>query len=75
MVKNIGLIAGNGRLPFYILKEARKLGLKTIVCALRGEAEPELEKIADSIEWIRVGELGRLVKFFKRENVEKTMMA
>ena len=75
MEEIIGIIAGNGGLPELLLKEAKKAGYRVVLCAVEGEAEKELTRFADAVEWIRVGQLGRLVRFFKREGVRKTMMS
>jgi len=41
--KRIGLIAGNGRLPFLFANAAREQGLRVVAVAHRGEADPALE--------------------------------
>jgi UDP-2,3-diacylglucosamine hydrolase len=70
----LGLIAGNGSLPLLLLEEAKKKGLRVSVCAIQGEADDILIRHADSHEWIKLGAMDRLVKFFKREGVSQTMM-
>jgi UDP-2,3-diacylglucosamine hydrolase len=70
-----GLIAGNGRFPFLVLEGARDCGAEIIVAAIKEEAAPELEQQASQIEWIGVGQLGRLIRFFKREKVTHAIMA
>ena len=70
-----GLIAGNGRFPFLVLEGARDCGAEIIVAAIKEEAAPELEQQASQIEWIGVGQLGRLIRFFKREEVTHAIMA
>ncbi|HWP42460.1 MAG TPA: UDP-2,3-diacylglucosamine diphosphatase LpxI [Blastocatellia bacterium] len=70
-----GLIAGNGRFPFLILEGARARGVEMVVAAIKEETEPEIEALASRIEWIGVGQLGRLIRFFKREQVTHAIMA
>lgn len=70
-----GLIAGNGRFPFLVLEGARAAGVGMAVAAIREETDPQIEKLADSIEWISVGHLGRLIRFFKNEGVDQVIMA
>ncbi len=74
MNETLGLIAGSGCLPALLLKEAKERGCRVALCAIHGETSPELEKIADACEWMRVGELGRMVKFFKHERVSHSVM-
>ncbi|MET0649231.1 MAG: UDP-2,3-diacylglucosamine diphosphatase LpxI [Pyrinomonadaceae bacterium] len=70
-----GLIAGNGRFPFLVLEGARRAGVEVAVAAIREETDPEIEKAADRVTWIGIGQLGRMIRFFKREGVEKAIMA
>jgi len=70
-----GLIAGNGRFPFLVLEGARAEGVEMAVAAIKEETDPKIEQIAASLEWISVGHLGKLIKFFKREKVTHVIMA
>lgn len=70
-----GLIAGNGRFPFLVLEGARDCGADIAVAAIKEEAAPELTQKASRIEWIGVGQLGRLIRYFKREQVTHAIMA
>ena len=72
---SIGLIAGHGRFPILAAQEARRLGKRVVVCALQGETDPALEALADAFTWVKVGEIGRLVRFFKQEKVSQALMA
>ena len=70
-----GLIAGNGRFPFLVVEGARRAGAEVAVAAIREETDPEIEKVADRVAWVGIGQLGRMIRFFKREGVEKAIMA
>ena len=70
-----GLIAGNGRFPFLVLEGARKAGVSLSVAAIREETDPEIERVAERITWVGIGQLGKMIRFFKREGVEKAIMA
>ncbi len=70
-----GLIAGNGRFPFLVLEGARDRGFEMVVAAIKEEAAPELERQAARLEWVSVGQLGRLIRYFKREEVTHAIMA
>jgi len=45
------------------------------VAAIKEETDRDIEKTADSIAWISIGQLGKLIRFFKREGVTKAIMA
>src|SRR5437899_12209503 len=70
----IGLIAGNGRFPLLFAENARRLGYRVSAVALAGEADPSLEKVVDRLHWIALGQLGRLIKAFKKDGVRQAVM-
>ena len=70
-----GLIAGNGRFPFMVLEGARQSGATMAVAAIHEETDPEIEKLADIVKWVGIGQLGRMIRFFKEQGVEKAIMA
>ena len=73
--ETIGMIAGNGIYPPTFVAAARRAGVsKLAAAAFTGETEPDLAGKVDVIEWMRVGQLGKLIKFFKREGVAEAVM-
>jgi hypothetical protein len=70
-----GLIAGNGRFPFLVAEGARRAGASLAVVAIREETDKAIEEIADKVQWVGIGQLGRMISFFKAEGVSKAMMA
>src|SRR2546421_814452 len=70
-----GLIAGNGKFPFLVVEGARRAGAELAVAAIREETDPAIEKVADRVTWVGIGQLGKMIRFFKREGVEKAIMA
>ncbi|MCU1267038.1 MAG: hypothetical protein JWM21_3356 [Acidobacteria bacterium] len=70
-----GLIAGNGRFPFLVLEGARKAGETMSVAALREETDPEIERVAERVQWLGIGQLGKMIRFFKGEGVQRVIMA
>ena len=70
-----GLIAGNGRFPFLVLEAARSQGIEMVVAAIKEETFPEIEKEADTVHWVSLGQLGKLIKTFKSEGVDRAVMA
>ena len=72
----LGIIAGNGVYPRLLADSARKAGVKKIVAAaFSGETDPSLEQHVDLVEWMRVGQLSRLLKFFQGQKIHHAVMA
>ena len=70
-----GLIAGNGKFPLLVLESARGQGVEIAVAAIKEETSPEIERLATTIEWIGVGQLGQdgtAVGSGKRTAAERT---
>jgi len=70
-----GLIAGNGRFPFMVVAGARRAGVSLSVAAIREETDPKIEQEVDRLLWVGIGQLGKMIRFFKSEGVEKAIMA
>ena len=71
----IGLLAGSGRFPILFAQKAQQLGLPVVCVGLHGEASPELEPLVDRFYWSGIAKLGRVIRCFKREGVQKVVMA
>src|SRR5215470_8443588 len=72
---NLGIIAGNGVYPRLLAIAARKAGVKKIVAAaFTDETDPVLEQHVDVFEWMRVGQLGRLLRFFRGQGIHHAIM-
>src|SRR5450432_3371160 len=74
--KSFGLIAGSGAYRLTMARAVRAAGVQRIVAAaFQNETDPALANLVDEIEWMRVGQLGRLISFFKKDNVRHAAMA
>lgn len=73
--EKFGLIAGNGQFPFKVLQSARQQGIRIVVAAIKGEAFPEIDSFGYPVHWLGLGELGKLVRLFRKEGVCKAIMA
>jgi len=72
----VGLIAGSGLYPGTFAEAARRAGVDSIVAAaFRDETAPSLGGLVDELEWFRVGQLGKMIKFFLRHGVAHAVMA
>lgn len=73
--RKIGLIAGNGQFPLVFAENARRIGLSVVAVAHTGETEPALSEKVDEILWIRVGQIGKLIAYFKKSGISGAVMA
>ncbi len=74
-IKTVGLIAGNGRFPLLFAQQARARGYRVVTCGIEKEAEPMLAQVSDQFEWVKIGELKKLVKVFRAAGVHEAVMA
>ena len=74
--RTIGIMAGNGAYPQTFVDAARMKspGVRLVLAAFENETRPELTGHVDVTEWLRVGQLGKLIKYFKREGVKEAVM-
>lgn len=71
----VGMIAGNGLYPGTFARAARAAGVSQLVAAaFVDETDPVLGDLVDRMEWMRVGQLGKMVKFFKSHGVSQAVM-
>jgi DUF1009 family protein len=74
--ETLGIIAGNGVYPRVLADAARKAGVRKIItAAFTDETDPALTEHVDLVEWLRVGQLSRLLKFFREQKVHQAVMA
>lgn len=74
MDKKIGLIAGSGQFPRLFSETAIKKGLCVYTAAYVNEADEELTRLSEKIQWLHLGQVKRLIKFFKQNNVNRAVM-
>ncbi|ATB38105.1 hypothetical protein CYFUS_003531 [Cystobacter fuscus] len=74
-MERIGLIAGNGRLPFLFASAARAQGLEVVAVAHRGETDPALASEVASLTWVRLGQMDRILRAFRDAGVTRAAMA
>jgi DUF1009 family protein len=72
----LAIIAGNGSYPHAMARGARAAGVKRIVaCAFENETSEDLAGFVDQIEWMRVGQLGRMLRFLKASGARQAVMS
>lgn len=74
-MNSIGIMAGSGQFPFLVARGARSNGLRVVICGFQGNADPALETEADVFTMVHLGQLGKLIDFFKSNGVARACMA
>ncbi len=74
MADAIGFIAGESPLPLLAVQEARRQGKRTVVAAVKNLTAPELARAADVWSEFSIGQLGAVIRFFKRHGVHQALM-
>jgi DUF1009 family protein len=76
MPATLGLIAGSGRLPFEVAEAARESGFELAVLAIEDNTDLAIEKFAtQGFTRVAVGELQRLIDFFKQTDAGEVILA
>src|SRR6187397_2227917 len=70
-----GLIAGNGKFPFLVVDGARRQGVGLAVVAIKEETDPRIDEVAENVTWVGIGQLGKMISFFKKHGVTNAIMA
>jgi len=71
----LGLVAGQGSLPFEVARGARRAGRRVAAAAFRGFADPALAAEVDALHWLYVGELGALLERLAEEGAAEVVLA
>jgi hypothetical protein len=72
----LAIIAGSGTYPHAMASGARKAGVQRIVvAAFQHETDPGLADAVDFIEWMRVGQLGKMLAFLKASGARHAVMS
>lgn len=72
--KRIGLIAGGGQFPIIFSDAARADGFEVYAVAYFNETDSVLEEHVNGIKWIHLGQVKRLLNFFKHHQIDETVM-
>jgi len=72
--KVIGLIAGDGRLPFMVAKGAKDAGLKVICVGLAGYVEARLANEVDEFYIVEIARPGSWLRKLKKHGVTRAIM-
>ena len=74
MKDRIGLIAGSGQFPLLFAQAALEKGCQIFSAAFVDEADPQLREYSESIQWLYVGQINKLIKFFHQHGITRAVM-
>lgn len=74
-VNKLGLIAGGTVYPVIVARSANSQGYKVYAVAIKDLTLPQIEKYVEKLLWIKLGDLQKLIEFFKSSGVKKLIMA
>jgi DUF1009 family protein len=74
--KTLAIIAGNGVYPQAMARAARAAGVSRLaVVAFQNETDPALTPLVDEVEWMRVGQLGKMLNFLQKSGASHAVMS
>ncbi|MFW6055255.1 MAG: LpxI family protein, partial [Thermodesulfobacteriota bacterium] len=71
----LGIIAGEGSFPYLVADGARMQKRRTVAVGFKGHTDSGLALHVDAIAWLRIGQLGRLLSYFKSHGVQEVVFA
>ena len=69
----IGLIAGGGQFPLLFSEAAIARGRRVVAICHQNETAAELADRVDAACWVKLGQLGKIIKFFRSKGVQETV--
>lgn len=75
MPTTVGIIAGGGVFPQMVALGARSRGLRVVGAGFPVDTSPDFAAHCDAFIWLKLGQLGRLIDFFRTEHVTHVVMA
>ncbi len=71
--QNIGIIAGGGQFPRLFIEAAHQEGRRVVIVAHKGETDAQVIEAADAVLWVKLGQLGKVISFLHKQEVEETV--
>ena len=72
---SLGIIAGEGQFPFLVARGAKSSGRSVVAVGFKGHTRPEFQTEVEHLEWLNIGQLGKLIAFFSRHKVREVVFA
>ncbi len=74
--ETLAIIAGKGAYPRLLAESARLQGVRHIVAvAFRHETDPRIEAVCDTVHWVYLGQLGRMLDALASTGAHHAVMA
>lgn len=74
-MESCGIIAGSRALPLMFARQARAMGVKRLVAvAFDGETDPAIAELVNEIEWVKVGQLSKMIRAFADRGIRQCVM-
>ena len=73
--QRVGLIAGWGRYPIVVAQALVASGAQVYCLGIKDRADPVLAEICHHYDWIGLGKVGGVIRYFRRHGVSQVTMA
>ncbi len=74
-IDTLGIIAGDRSLPLVLAREARARGVRRLIgIGFEDLSNRELEPLVDKMEWMRLGQLNKMIDAFHKHGVKHCVM-
>jgi DUF1009 family protein len=73
--KILGLVAGGGQFPLMVADGARRQGYSVVAVAFEKETSSAINQAADKVLWVKLGQLGKLIKFLQKQDASVVVFA
>lgn len=74
-IQRIGIIAGWGEFPLVVARRLRESGSEIVTVGVADHVDPQMRELSAHFTTIRIGQLGRGIRFFRRHGVDVAVMA
>ncbi|MFZ2447391.1 MAG: UDP-2,3-diacylglucosamine diphosphatase LpxI [Syntrophobacteraceae bacterium] len=71
----VGLIAGGGQFPLLFCLAARQASVSVLAVGFEGETDPALAKYVDEFHLLKLGQLSKLIRAFRKAGMTNVAMA
>jgi DUF1009 family protein len=71
----VGLIAGWGRYPVVVAETLAARGVQVFCLGIKEHADPALREACHDFEWVGLGQVGRVIRYFRRHGVAQATLA
>ena len=75
MKRIVGLIAGNGQFPRMVASGLRAAGYTVVAVGHIGETGEDLENYVDTLKWVHIGELDKIIHLLLEAGVKSAFFA